>query len=444
MQKSVDVAIIGAGIAGCHLAQALACYGISTALIDQKPIDKAGPHWINAVPAWMFDASGLSQPQGEELFDRNDRFIIRAPNKKTRLVINDLGMLDVHMKLLGNRLKQGFREQKSAHVVEASIKHGNFSHDRLREITGETTEGKSIAIKAKLFVDASGLKATLRKNHPHAQRLWPTIHPKDTCTAAQVTFSIKDRHGAQTYLEKQHIHPGDVLSDVGFMGGYSLFRSQIDHNLNHISILCGVRAVPEYDSALSVVGKFVQKNPWIHQSFIDGRGVIPINGPYHQLIAPGLALLGDAACQVYSAHGSGIGIGLIAAKILANTIIEAHHANLDIGSLPALAKYPRIFHQKYYKRLYFSEHFRKFSQDLDETQMIKLLGSGVLSDRLVQQTLMQMDPHVPPSAIQSFLTSAIRSPRIFASMIPVLTKAIGGGVHARRLGKIGRGNKTAR
>lgn len=435
MQESVDVAIIGAGIAGCHLAQALASHDISTALIDQKSIDKAGPHWINAVPAWMFDASGLPLPQGDELFDRNDRFIIRAPNKKNRLVINDLGMLDVHMKLLGNRLKHGFSQQASAHVVEASIKRGYFSHDRLMEIGGETKDGKSVVIKARLFVDASGLKATLRKNHPHAQRLWPIIHPADTCTAAQVTFFIKDRHGAQTYLEKQHVQPGDVLSDVGFMGGYSLFRSQIDHNLNHISILCGVRAVPEYDSALTVVDKFVQKNPWIHQSFIEGRGVIPINGPYHQLIAPGLALLGDAACQVYSAHGSGIGIGLIAAKILADTIIEAHDADLDIGSLPALAKYPRVFHKKYYKRLYFSEHFRKFSQDLDDTQMIKLLKSGVLSDQLAQQTLMQMDPHLPRSSIGPFLASALKSPRIFASMIPVLTKAIGGSIHARRLGE---------
>jgi menaquinone-9 beta-reductase len=436
MTKTVEVAIIGAGIAGSHLAGLLVKNGISTVLVDRRSLDKAGPHWINAVPGWMFDAAGVERPQGEELFDQNDRFIIRAPNKKTRLNVTDLGVLDVHMKHLGTRLKQNFIQQKgSSRVLEATIIGGRCTAGRLCEVVGETQEGKTITIKAKLFVDASGFKAALRKNHPLAERLWPNVTRENSCTAAQVTLAINDRHGALNYLESHHINTGDVLSDVGFMGGYSLFRSQIDHGLNHISLLCGVRALPQYDSAFNVIEQFKKEHPWIGTSFIEGRGAIPLNRPYHELVAPGLALLGDSACQVYSAHGSGIGVGLIAAKILADTICEAKHIDQDHGSIEVLTAYQRKFHEKYYKRLYFSEHFRKFSQNLDENRMIQLIESGVLSERLAKQTLMQDDPHLPPSSIKPFLRSAVSSPRVFASMLPVFSRAISGTIHAKRLSK---------
>ena len=60
--------------------------------------------------------------------------------------------------------------------------------------------------------------------------------------------------------------------------------------------------------------------PWLGESISGGSGVIPLRRPYARFTAPGLALVGDAACQVFPAHGSGIGMGLIAGRMLADAV----------------------------------------------------------------------------------------------------------------------------
>jgi menaquinone-9 beta-reductase len=434
-KKKFDVVIIGGGIAGCHLAQLLVQHNFSVVLVDHKPIDKAGPHWINAVPLWMFDEAGLSRPKEKEIFDLNERFIIRAPDKKTRLFIEKLGVADVHMKLLGGRLKKAFQNFSSGnHFIQAHIVQGIYDKaQRLIEVEGELQDKQRIRISAKLFVDASGFKAILRRTHPQSKDIWPNVLRKDLCTAAQMTLEIKDREGAMTYLEKNLINPGDILSDVGFMGGYSLFRAQIDKDISHISLLCGVRGLPQYEAAHLVIKKFLSNNPWIGAFIIDGRGVIPIVSCYKKLASFGLALLGDAACQVYAAHGSGIGMGLIAAKMLATAICTARDKNIDIGSLEALKKYQSDFHQKYYGRLYFSEHFRRFSETLEQEKIADLITSGLFSSELVRQTLLQKEASMSLAIMKSLIQSALKSPQTFFSMLPVFKKAIIGKLLAKRL-----------
>lgn len=431
---SVDVAILGAGIAGCHLAQLLAHTGISVALIDHLGLSCSGPDWINAVPLWMFDEAGLEGPQGQELFDLNERFIVRAPDQKTRVIVDDLHVADVHMGQLGKRLKEKFVKGKVGLFLHGNITSCQFNNDRLTKIAGESQDLGAFSIQAPLFVDASGIKAILRKSHPQSSRYWPLIASSDMCTAAQRTLEIKDPHGALTFLEKNNFAPGDILADVGFMGGYSLFRIQIDKSINHISILCGIRALPEFLGAQTLVSQFVGKNAWIGKVFIDGRGVIPIKAPYRKLTSSGLALIGDAACQVYAAHGSGIGIGLIAAKMLADSLIAARYLGHDLGGPEALGGYQRAFHQRYYRRLYFSEHFRKFSQSLKPESMIRLIESGMLSSGLLKQTLLQLEPELSISDLRTLSTAAIKSPRLFASILPALARAPFGGMIASRLG----------
>lgn len=424
---SVDVAIVGAGIAGCHLAQLLAHGGLRVALIDKRELYAAGPDWINAVPFWMFDDAGLKRPEDKELFDVNDRFIIRADNGSARLVINELGVADVHMGLLGARLKKLFLAQEAATFYQCTIRECHYLGERLTEISGELPSNETLTFKAPIFVDASGLKALLRNSHPRSSSLWPTIARVDTCTAAQRTLEIKDRHGATAFLAKEQAKPGDVISNVGFMGGFSLLRTQIDSNLNHVSILCGVRSVPGYPSASRVVNDFVAQHPWMGSAFIDGRGVIPLNAPYPKLTQPGLALLGDAACQVYAAHGSGIGFGLIAANYLAKAILN---------SADKLKGYEPAFHRRYYHRLYFSEHFRRFSQELSPKAVADLITSGMLGASLARQTLMQSEPTMSWRELNNMVNGARKSPRLFVSMLPTLLRTVVGKTKAKRLGKV--------
>lgn len=385
MHKQFDVVIVGAGIAGCHLAANLLANGFSILLIDQKDLMTSGPNWINAVPFWIFDEVKLSPLLEKEIFDINDRFILKA--KKNKLIINKLGLLDINMSNLGHRLKKNIIKYGEHNFLKGCVKHSIYENNRLTTIHVDSEDKTVKKIKATLFVDASGIKAVLRKQHPMAKLLWPLLAREDTCIAAQISYEIKDRYGALSYLENNKINTKDILAEIGFMGGYSLFRSQIDDNLNHISLLCGVRALPNHESALNIISKFRNKNSWIGSSFIKGFGAIPLHAPYENFGASGLALLGDAAQHIYAAHGSGIGMGLLAATILGEVLYEASKANMDLGSVSIIKNYQHIFNQKYRKRLYFSFKFRKLSQELSINNMDILLKA--LPENLIRQTLQQ-------------------------------------------------------
>ena len=51
-----------------------------------------------------------------------------------------------------------------------------------------------------------------------------------------------------------------------------------------------------------------------------GSGAIPLRRTHDRLAGDRVALLGDAACQVFPAHGSGVAAGLLAARLLADTL----------------------------------------------------------------------------------------------------------------------------
>jgi hypothetical protein len=64
----------------------------------------------------------------------------------------------------------------------------------------------------------------------------------------------------------------------------------------------------------------VRAQPWIGAMISGGSAAIPLRRPREELTDGTVALIGDAACQVFSAHGSGIGAGMIAGKLVVDTV----------------------------------------------------------------------------------------------------------------------------
>jgi flavin-dependent dehydrogenase len=145
--------------------------------------------------------------------------------------------------------------------------------------------------------------------------------------------------------------------------------------------------------------------------------------------------LGDSGCQVYAAHGSGIGMGLIAAKLLFDTIILARMQDLDIGALGSLIHYQQRFHKKYYQRLYFSEQFRRFSQGLSQVHINSMIKSGLLNSSMAKQTLRQDEPGLCFTSMRSLARGAFFAPRRFISMASVFKEAVAGKKMAMELSK---------
>jgi hypothetical protein len=99
------------------------------------------------------------------------------------------------------------------------------------------------------------------------------------------------------------------------------------------------------------------------------------------------------AGQVFPAHGSGTGIGMVAARILADAV----KGKADPGSLEATWAYQAAFQREYGGLLASYDVFRRLSQSLSEGEVETLLASGLLTENSCRAGLVEEMPRLSPS-----------------------------------------------
>lgn len=413
--------VLGAGPAGACAAALMAEGGLKVALVDRQPRGQAGAQWVNGVASWFFEAAGIEPPQPPELLGSGQAFTLISPQGDKRVTVHDNPIWEVDMRLLGQRMAQKAQDAGALLLWQTRAQHlGLSSEGRPTELQVRTPEGP-LRLEARLYVDASGLGAWLRRQIPEMTWACPRPDPSDLCAAAQQVHEVADPDGARSFLGQHRGQPGETLAWTGVEGGYSVLNVRVDASLRHVSILTGAIAQPQRRSGQRMLDDFLAGHPWIGQKLFGGSRAIPLRRPYTRLVAPGVALLGDAACQVYTAHGSGIGIGLIAASLLAHTAVQAQQRRQDIGALRSLWPYAARFHQRWMPLLGGADVMRRFSQGLDSPALEKMLG-GLISPSMARDTLAQDPARLHPEDSLGLLKAALRDPGSALKMIPVLAR----------------------
>lgn len=408
-----DVLIVGAGPSGTHLASLLGRAGLSVILLDKNPSGEAGASWVNGIPLWMFEGAGLGKPEPEELHSAGARFTVIDPTHQSRVSILSPFLTDIDMRKFGKRLLQTAENSPNVRVFHEILIQSFELDSNGRPIAACSKQDR---FKAQLFVDVSGLAAVVRKNTPFLKELCPAVEPADLCRAAQEVRQIRDPHGALEFLSIQKAQSAEILSWVGVAGGFSLMRVQIEPDLKTINFLTGTRALFGVPSGARLIQNFMARHPWVGDKIFGGQRAIPIRYPYANLVAPGVALLGDSACQVYAAHGSGVGIGLLAAKQLAVCVIEAAHQGLDIGSLSALWPYTDRFHREYGALLLMSDLVRRFSQTLSPYEVHQMIAGGLMTEGILRSSLLQQHPEFNLTELLGQLRGLVSAPGLAFKM----------------------------
>jgi flavin-dependent dehydrogenase len=275
---------------------------------------------------------------------------------------------------------------------------------------------------------ATGLGAHVRRRVPGLAQACPEVDAEHRCVAAQHQFEVEDRHGLASFLERRGARPGDDLAFPGIAGGYStltLFTRDDDV----VGVLAGSIPALGVDGGAELVRRFVASQPWIGARMWGGQGAIPLRRPYTTLGAARVALLGDAACQVYSSHGSGIGIGLLAARILA----DAAAPEDDPGSPRVLDRYGRRFRRRHGGLLAASDAFRRYAQGLRPELLSALIGQGLLDATLAEAAITQRPARPDVGWALRTARRAARAPGLAARFASVAIK----NVLLDRLGPLG-------
>jgi menaquinone-9 beta-reductase len=421
-----DVVVVGAGTAGAAAAAFYAEAGMRTALLDSRPFTKAGASWINGVPAWMFERSGAGRPEGDEVFTDVGDFVVAGRSAAFRLELGKRPILGVDMRRLVARL-QGraiaagattFERVNPIHLLTSG--HGAFP--RATALTVEFIEGsharERMTFKAPLFVDATGMKQALLRLHPGLSDACPPVTPEDTCIAAQKVFTVRDRAGAEAFLAARGLKPGDSIALTGIAGGFSTLATELSPDLSHVAVLTGTIHSGQFSTGTELMRGFVAGNPWIGTPVLGGAGFIPLRRPYAHQAVPGLALIGNAGCQVMAAHGSGIGTGMIAARIL----FEQTAHTPDPGSRTATWAYQHAFHRELGPMLAGFDVFRRFSQTLTPDESNALMEHGLLSKTAALAAMDQRLPQLPAGEIAQLARRLPRVKTLGARLIATLAR----------------------
>lgn len=415
-----DVVVVGGGSAGAFAAACLARDGRTVALIEERARDDAGARWVNGVPGWMFEAAGLALPQGEERCFGPGPFAVLGASGGFRVVLPENPLLFVDMRRLLRRLQNLAGEAGVRIFDRCRAGELSFESDRPAELSalsrGPRGGSRERRFRARLFVDASGLSGALRRQIPRLQRHCPTPVAERLCQAQQEVRQIGDRSRAARFMEEAGCRPGETLSWTGIDGGFSVLTVTIDAAIERASLLCGTVPGDSRRPPSAHLADFLAKNPWLGGRLFGGAGAIPLRRPYERLAAPGIALIGDAACMVYAAHGSGTGFGLIAGAALA-AAVRAHD---DPGSAEAAWAYQESFMRAHGGALASADAFCRMIQSLTGAEVEEVIRAGMVSEGALRASLEHRVPSLRDLRLPSLGAGLLRAPGLSLRLMPHL------------------------
>lgn len=416
MSERFDVVVVGGGTAGLQAALQLALAGRSVVVLERRAEGAGGARWINGVLDWQYERAGLAPAAAPERRHGAGTAMMVSPSGRHRFPIVDNPVVEADMRELSARLA------RDAATAGVELRWGTtdpkieLDWGRPVAVRAGTADGRALRIEADLFVDASGRAAVLRKQVPELRALCPDVAPADTCSAEQLVLTIADRDGALAFVKDHGVDLGDAVVTVGVAGGYSTINIRVDASLEEVSVLTG--SIPSLGNPTgpALVKQVRELHPWIGETIFGGSGLIPLRRTYHRFTAPGIALVGDAACQVMAGHGSGIGFGLIAGRVLADAVGTAG----DPGDAGSLWRYQARFLREFGATLAAYDAVRRMSVALGRDGVEELFASGVFSESLVRPGLDQRVGSLSPGEVVGAGRALAARPRLARIVVPAL------------------------
>lgn len=397
------LAIVGLGTAGAAAAALASARGLDVVGLDAAPLGETGARWLNGVPAWAFEEAGLATPTGPELCGADATFHLVGGWGPHRVTLR--GPLEVDMRHLTSRLQSLAADQGARLCGDTRVT--SFGPGFV-----ETTAGR---VEADVVLDASGLSGLNLMRQPRIPR-------EDLCVAEQGVFALADPSGARNFLSDNRAQPGEVVCYSGVAGGYSIVNVRVDLHEGEVAILTGSIPALGFPSGPRLVASFRERNPWVGDRVLGGSRAIPLQRPWTCIGRGTHASIGDSAGMVHSAHGSGIAMQLLAARLLADTLASGGSA----------WDYNVAWQRRWGGLLAGADAQRRFVQSLSTQTVSALIEGGVLSAELLQGPLQQRPPRPPPAALLRAGAGVWRTPHVLRRLVPALVRGEALEQHYRR------------
>jgi len=380
----VDVAIVGAGTSGAAAARYFAEHGARVLCVERRRLEDAGARWVNGITRAAMAEAKIELPRAARFGDPHTFHLVSDAG---RVTVRGHDVVDADMRALVALLQEQARAAGAVMVGETSVLGRDGDHL-------VTDAGR---VRARWIVDASGLAGARLLDQP-------AVPPEHLCAAAQAVHEVADRGAALAFCAGNGIEPGDVFGQFGVAGGFSTLGVRVTEDGERVSILTGSIPALGFPSGKAMLDRFVREHPWIGRRLFGGAGAIPLRRPYDRLSSPGdgVALVGDAGCQVFPAHGSGIGAGILAAKLLAETVTAG-------GSL---RDYEVAWHRRWGGLFAAYDAIRRWSAELDGETVGAIIELGLLDASTARAGLDQTMPSLTLAALPPKVRALRQRPQL--------------------------------
>jgi digeranylgeranylglycerophospholipid reductase len=314
--NSYDVAVVGAGPAGCTAARVIAKKGFKTVVLERRrqigiPV-QCGEYL--PIPMEMRDLLRNS-PRVARLVDIPKQLITNRC-KRLRL-FSPLGTgfeFTLHANVIDRaKFDQHLATQAADAGVDFRLETTVFKRTKSNLLSVRNNEGKQ-EISAKVVIGADGPRSLMSQSignrYENEDRdLCPSINfvmedVECDSTTTEMYFGRKVAPGGYAWL----IPKGDNKANVGF-------GMRWPFSLNK-------RSIKEY------LYKFIRTNPLVAPKTKKARiisrvgATIPVGGPVRRTFSDNVVLVGDAAGHVMASNGGGIPTALAGGEIAGEAVVQ--------------------------------------------------------------------------------------------------------------------------
>jgi digeranylgeranylglycerophospholipid reductase len=341
--EKFDVLVVGAGTAGCLAAKTAAEKGLQVCIVESKKRadigvkvcgDALGEHHINAL--------GLEKPQRGEFEKKIEGVQIYSPDQNTVFTIADKDFVGY---VLNRRLFGQWLLKKATDEGALLIDSTKFLEPILEKgfVTGakvKSSAGKTVELKSKVVVDASGFMAVVRHKLPKDIGIDREIENEDVEACYREIRQLKQEGENTKYCEI-------YLDGKVTPGGYTWIFPKGGAKVN---VGLGVAMRGKFPNPKKQFYDYVLPRKQFDGSLLLNAGAWwdPTRRPLDNMVGNGVVCVGDAASLVNPIHGGGIGPSMLSGFQAGKTIAEA----LENGepSQKALWGYNNLYMQSYGKK----------------------------------------------------------------------------------------------
>jgi digeranylgeranylglycerophospholipid reductase len=366
-----DVVVVGAGIAGTLVSGRIAGAGHRVLMLDRRSADDLFSDSYDLVESQAFKVAGID-PANPDVTCPFSGLRVVSPDTATIVDVPTAPFLIINRGLLERELFSRARDAGVDVVMECTAGNAEISRGR---VTGVSTDRGSFPCA--LAIGASGLDRSLCRDLPTGMGIPRRLRTTDYVSVYRERRDVSDDDGGGTTV------PGLFEYHIGRFGGYSWTYATAD---GVIDIGTGVQDVAGSPDPREIVLGYVRSHGSVGEQVLSREGGrIPTRRPLNSMVAAGLTIVGDAACQASPVIGRGVAGALTGAALAADAAVKA----LSSGEASQAALWPYNYEYMRSRGAYMAalDCLRLLLQRLSGKDLSWSMAKGVIGAQEVAATL---------------------------------------------------------